>query len=204
MEIAPVARPPRILQIVREPLKPGCEAAYSAIEEDTARISAALGCPHPYLGAECVVGSPEVWWFNGYESAAEQAQVAAAYAKNMRLLAAVQQNGTRKASLTRAPIEAFAIFREDASVGAPWVLGAGRFLVITVSRSDVRMIGTVFEAAAGVRYRVTATQTRDQADAAHARAGGESYVLAVRPDWSFPARDWIESDPALWQPHRNG
>ena len=58
----------KILQIVREPLKPGSEAAYYALEEDTAHAAAALGCPHPYLGAESVTGSKEVWWFNGRTS----------------------------------------------------------------------------------------------------------------------------------------
>src|SRR5689334_16593057 len=85
-------RPPHILQIYRESLRPGSEAAYCAIEEDTARQAATLGCPHPYLGAESITGSREVWWFNGYESPAEQKQVYDDYAKNMRLMAALQQN----------------------------------------------------------------------------------------------------------------
>jgi hypothetical protein len=47
MQIATSAQPPPLLQIVREPLKPGTEAAFNAIEEERARMSAALGCPHP-------------------------------------------------------------------------------------------------------------------------------------------------------------
>src|SRR5262245_34399157 len=47
MQIATSAQPPALLQIVREPLKPGSEAAFNAIEEERARISATLGCPHP-------------------------------------------------------------------------------------------------------------------------------------------------------------
>jgi hypothetical protein len=58
--------PPPILQIAREPLKPGREAAYRNVEEDTARQSAKLGCPHPYLGVESLSGPKEIWWFNGY------------------------------------------------------------------------------------------------------------------------------------------
>jgi hypothetical protein len=41
MPIDSSSQPPQILQIVREPLKPGCEAAYQELEDDTARISAA-------------------------------------------------------------------------------------------------------------------------------------------------------------------
>jgi hypothetical protein len=203
MASAPLAPPPPILQIVREPLMPGCEAAYAAIEADTARISAALGCPHPYLGAECVSGRSEVWWFNGYDSAAEQAQVADAYATNTALLAALRHNSARKASLTGAPIEALAFHREESSGGARWTLGVGRLLVITVTRSRSGTIGTVFETADGVRYVVRPAPTREEADAAHALSIPESYVLAVRPAWSFPDRAWIDADPALW-PRRAG
>jgi hypothetical protein len=203
MEIVPAAPPPRILQIVREPFKPGREAAYSAIEEETAQIAAALGCPHPYLGSLSVSGSAEAWWFNGYESEAEPAHVADAYAKNTQLMAALQQSGKRKSSLTLAPIDVFARYRPELSVGIPWLPGLGRFLVITVTRADPRSAtrsrATVFETEDGVRFVVTPAQTREAADAAHALAGPESYVLAVRPSWSFPATEWIAADPEFWR-----
>ena len=51
-----------ILQIYREPLKPGSEDAYRAIEEDTARVCANLKCPHPHLAMESLTGPREVWW----------------------------------------------------------------------------------------------------------------------------------------------
>jgi hypothetical protein len=41
-------RPPAILQIFREPLKPGSEAAYKTVEDDTARLCVELKCPHPF------------------------------------------------------------------------------------------------------------------------------------------------------------
>jgi hypothetical protein len=191
-------QPPQILQIYREPLKPGSEAAYSAIEEATARLAVALGCPHPYLGAESLSAPKEAWWFNGYRSAAEKERVYAAYASNAPLITALRQNSERKAALTLEPIEAFAQYRPDVSVGPPWVLGRGRFLVITVTKSNPRATGTVFEAADGTRFIVTSAQTRDEADAARAIAGLESTVLAVRPSWSFPAAEWIAADPEFW------
>jgi len=81
MPIAAHPQPPRILQIHREGLKPGSEDAYRQIEDDTARICAELGCPHPYLGIESLTGSREVWFFNGYESSAERKHVVDDYAK---------------------------------------------------------------------------------------------------------------------------
>ena len=201
MQIATAVQPPQILQIYREPLKPGSEAAYHAIEEDTARISAPLGCPHPYLAIESLTGSKEVWWFNGYESSVQQRQVYDDYAKNARLMAALQQNSKRKATLTLEPIEVLAKYRQDLSVGTPWILGRGRFLVITVTKSNRPISGTVFEAPDGTRFIVTSTQTRREADAAKTLAGPESNIFAVRPSWSFPAQEWIAADPLFWQPN---
>jgi len=50
-------RPPVILQIYREPLKPGRDAVYRAIEEETARVCATLECPHPHLAIESLTGA---------------------------------------------------------------------------------------------------------------------------------------------------
>src|SRR5712692_8443820 len=143
MQIAADPQPPQILQIYREPLKPGSEAAYGEIEEDTARICARLKCPHPYLGIESLFGPKEVWFFNGYKSPAERGQVAADYAKNAPLLAALETNSKRKASLSGKSVEVFAEYRKDLSRSPPWILGQGRFLVIRVTRSDARIDGTV-------------------------------------------------------------
>ena len=190
----------RILQIYREPLQPGCEAAYAAIESETARRAAALDCPHPYLGAESIAGSPEVWWFNSYESAAQRAEVAEAYANNATLMAALQENSRKKATLTLAPVDTIAFFRPDASSGRLWTLGVGRFLVIAVTTDESSLSGTVFETDAGVRYVITAVQTRDAAQES-CRGAATAHRLVVRPAWSFPAREWIAADPEFWRPH---
>jgi hypothetical protein len=73
--------------------------------------------------------------------------------------------------------------------------------VITVTQSNRRITGTVFEAADGTRFVVTSAQTRKDADAAKALAGRESNVFAVRPSWSFPAKEWIAVDSLFWQPN---
>lgn len=192
--------PQPILEIYREPLRPGCEAAYAAIESETARRAAALGCPHPYLGAESIAGSPEVWWFNSYESPAQRAEVADAYANNAALMAALQDNSRKKAPLTLAPVDTIAFLRQDVSVGRPWTLGIGRFLVVAVTTGESSMSGTVFETDAGVRYVIIAAQTLDAAREA-CRAAATARALAVRAAWSFPAREWIAADPEFWQSH---
>ncbi len=201
MQIAAHPQPPQILQIHREALNPGSEAAYRENEEDTARICAELGSPHAYLGIESLSGPKEVWFFNGYESAAEQKQVYDDYAKNATLMAALLKNSRRKASLTGEPVNVFANYRQDLSRGVPWILGRGRFLVIAVTKSTPRINGTVFEAGDGTRFIVLPAQSRKEADALAAAAGPESQVFAVRPAWSFPAKEWIAMDSVFWRPN---
>ena len=186
-----------ILQIYRERLKPGADASYHAIEEETARLAVALGCPHAYLGAESLDGLKEVWWFNAYASPDEPQQVAAQYAANTEWMAALVRNSERKASLTRDPVEVFAALRRDLTRGDPWTPGRGRFLTVEIA-SDPRLPGTVFEASDGTRYVIAPAQTRADADAARAAAGAESFTLAVRPTLSFPAPDWIAADVSFW------
>jgi hypothetical protein len=193
------AQPPPVLQIVREPLRPGVEAEYDRIESEIARECARLRCPHPYLGLESLTGRKEVWWFNGYDSAADQKQVAEAWAKNKEALATLGRMGQRKAPLTGKSIEAFANFRPDLSAGPPWLMGQGRFLVITMTKREPRTNGTVFQTDDAVRVVIVPARTRTEADAAAATAGPEARVFAVRPSWSHPAEDWIASDPEFWR-----
>ena len=94
----------------------------------------------------------------------------------------------------------FANYRKDLSRGVPWILGQGRFLVITVTESQSRIDGTVFEAPDGTRFILSPVQTRREADSAAAAAGPESRIFEVRPSWSFPAKEWIALDPAFWRP----
>src|ERR1700736_957809 len=125
MHITAQLESPQILQIFREALK---SEAKTRIEESRSARSAELGCPHPYLGIESLTGSKEVWWLNGYTSAAERKQVVDDYSRNTRLLAALKENSQRKASLTGKAAEIFANYRPDLTVGVPWILGHGPFL----------------------------------------------------------------------------
>ena len=54
-----VRMPSPILFIAREPLVAGRENAYREIEEETARLSARLGCPHRYLAIRLAASIPD-------------------------------------------------------------------------------------------------------------------------------------------------
>lgn len=199
MQLSAQPRPPQILQIYRDFIKPGSYAAYAENERDIARVAAELGFPHPYLAMEPLTGPKEVWFFNGWQSPAEQKQVAVDYAKNAPLVAAFETRGKRKAGLVVKPVEVFANYRPELSRGTPWSLGIGRFLVITVTKTDSRIDGTVFETSDGTRFIFAPAKTRQEADAKAAAAGSEARVFAVRPYWSLPAREWVAADPAFWR-----
>ena len=193
-----VAMPPPILLIAREPLVADHENAYREIEEETARLSAKLRCPHPYLAMESLSGPKEIWWFNGFDSPDDQRQVAEAYEKTAALSAALKKNSDRKTPVTGKVIELVAQYRPDLSSGDPWILGHGRFLVIAVTKHRPSSAGTVFQAADGTFFVFSPARTRKQADRLAASIPG-STVVVVRPSFSFPAKDWVAADPRFWR-----
>jgi hypothetical protein len=192
------AEPPRLLQIHRETVIPGAEKAYHAIESDTARRCSSLGCPHAYLALQALAEPHDVWFLNGFESASEQQFVIDAYRGNARLMETLTGNGQRKAALTTNPLSVVASYRANLSRGVPWALGDGRFLVITASSTSRTFLGTAFETPDGMRFDVRAASTQADAEAVRI-ADSESRVFAIRPSWSFPAREWIAADPVLWK-----
>ena len=194
----PHVKPPQILLIVREPIRPGALDAYSKIEEEIAKGSASLGCPHPYLALQPLDGASEVWWLNGFVSQAEVTQVGDTYSQKTAFSAMLKPNQDRKAQLAGTPVEVYANYRRDLSRQS-WSLGQGRFLVITVTSGDSPAQGSVYEAADGRRFVVRSARTRAEAESIARAAGQGTTVLAVKPGWSFPAKEWVASDPEFWR-----
>lgn len=200
MPPAPSAQPPQILQIYRDFLKPQSDVAYRTLEEDAARVCARLTCPNPYLAIESLTRPTEVWYLNGYQSAAHETAVARGYQENRPLMAALEAIAKQKASLILAPLDTKAIYREDLTRGNPWRVGEGRFLVIAVTKRRPGPDGTVFEAEDGTHFIIRQARTREEADAIAGDTGADIRVFAVRPTMSMPAQEWIEKDPSFWPP----
>ena len=192
-------RPPTILQIYRDSLKPGREAAFKTVEEDAARICAELKFPHSHLAIESLSGPKEVWWLNAFDSEAEKQQVASDYARNPALVAALEGIVRRKEGLTEAPVNVYASYRADLSRGAPWKVAGARFFVVSITKGDARAEGPVFEAPDDTRFFLRPVATRGQADVLAAAAGPDARIFAVRPYWGMPAREWIAADRAFWK-----
>lgn len=194
------ARPPRILYISRQFWKPGHEAELNRIEAEAARVCIGLGVPHPYLGIESLTGPKEVWYINGFASSEELEQVREAYSKKPELLAAMNGFASQRAEFKSQPdSEGSATYRPELSRGAEWNMGHARYLVIAVTKGDPHSDGAVFESEDGVRFLVTAAKTRTEADAKLSAAGPDAKIFAVRPQFSMPAAEWVQSDPSFWR-----
>jgi hypothetical protein len=186
----------QLLQLVTEPIKVGREAAYEAIESDIARACAELGCPHPHLALEPVSGSHEVWWLNSFSSDADRQRVVEEYARNSALMAVLERNSRRKADVTGPVVDLLCRYRPDLSRGARLELAGARFIVAAFNPVAAAFSGPVFQAGDGTLLLLRTARTRQ--DAERFVTGAAGTMLAIRPSWGLPAKDWIEADPELW------
>lgn len=190
------ADPPQLLQIVREPIKAGGEAAYEAVESDTAAACAALKCPHPHLALESLVEPREIWWFNFFESEAERLQVSSAYERNRPLMEILVRNSEKKSEYT-GEITAFILtYRPDLGRGAHWDLSGARFIVVTIVQGAIDTEGSVFAAPDGTCFVVQPVRTL--ADAEQLAGAPRAIVLAIRASWGMPAKEWVDADRDFW------
>ena len=172
------ARPPHILEIYRDYLKPEAVAANRRLENRAEHLCRTLDFRHSYLTVESVSGPKEMWYFNGFESQAEVENLRREYQQNTKLMAALNEIVQQKAPLKRAEsTDVFANYRSDLSRGDPWILGQGRFLVIVFFRSDPPLSGTVFEINDGSRMLVRTAQTSSEARALAASAGSTARIF---------------------------
>jgi hypothetical protein len=193
---------PQFLLIVREQLRPESHDAYGKNELKIAAACARLRCPHPYLALASVTAPGEVWWLNAFASQEEKDQLEAAYARNERLMAKLRPLGKRKEAFRHTLTTTLTKHRPDLSGGAVWRVNGARFFVISATQDEGEAVGAVFESSDGQRFVVVSADSRAEADRIAARAGPGSVLLAVQPQWSFPALAWIAADPDFWKSNR--
>jgi hypothetical protein len=186
------------LLIVRERLRPGMEQAYNENELELATACATLNCPHPYLALESVAGPKEVWWLNAFASQEEKDQLEGAYAQNEPLMTKLTELGKRKEGFREALSTTLTEYRPDLSGGVMLQLAGARFLVISIIRDERDVAGAVFESSDRERFVVASANTLAAADRLAGQTGPGSMILAVQPQWSFPAEAWIAGDPEFW------
>jgi len=191
-------RPPQIVLIHRDTVKPGSEAAYRAVEEDAARICAELDCPHPHFALESLTAPKEVWWLNAFDSEAEKQRVVDAYQRNRALTDALAGITKRREGLLTTEDEFLASYRPDPSLAGTWKVAGVRSFLVTVTRREPKKTGSVFQAPDGTWF-VFKALTSGEEDRATVVMDSETRVFAVRPYWGLPAREWIAADPEFWK-----
>ena len=121
------ARPPQILEVAREYLKPDAVPAVHKIEVDAARICIRLKFPHRYLVLESLTGPKEFWYLNAFDSQADLDEVSRQYEGNKALTSALAENLKRKAPyLAAESTNVFLHYRAELSgeLHGRWVTGA--------------------------------------------------------------------------------
>jgi hypothetical protein len=190
---------PQLVQIVREPITPGNERVYQVIEDEIAQACVDLSCPHPHLALEPLSGPPEVWWFNFFESEEERRQVTRDYENNESLMDVLTRGSERKSKLTGEILNLVVTYRPDLSRSTGWELSGRRFIVVTILSEAAEHQGSVFEAPGGSYFVLQPAVTEVEAERLASEGSPDTTVLAVRPSWGLPAKEWIESDPAFWR-----
>ena len=186
------------LLIVRERLRPDSAEAYNQNELQLATVCAMLKCPHPYLALSSVKGPTEVWWLNAFTSPEERDDLEAAYARNEPLMAVMRPLGKRKEDFRESFTSTMTRYRQDLSGGAQLRIAGTRFFVVDTTYDEGNSAGAVFESAAGDRFVIAAANNPERAEKIAARSGPGAVVLAVQPQWSFPADAWTTADPEFW------
>jgi len=186
---------PQFLLIVRERLRPGTDEAYDKNESQLADACARLKCPHPYLALASVAAPREVWWLNAFVSQEERDGLGAAYARNEPLMAELQPLGKRKEDFREALVTTMTEYRLDLSGRAVLRFAGARFFVIDTEGESA---GAVFQSSDGGRFVIGAASSRAAAEEIATQSGSAAIVLAVQPQWSFPAEAWIDADPDFW------
>lgn len=194
------AHPPQILEVAREYLRPGAVQAVHKIEVDAAQICIRLKFPRRYLVLESLTGPKEFWYLNAFDSQAELDEVGRQYEGNKALTSALAENLKRKAPyLAAESTNVFLNYRPELTVGTPWVMGHGRFVVTAWTKEPARTSGTVFEGPDGNRLVIRAVRTRAEAESILAAAGAGTHVFAIHPELGWPDEEWVTADPEFWR-----
>jgi hypothetical protein len=187
--------PPQLLQVVREPINAGDEAAYEEIEDEIAAACVALKCPHPHLALETLSAQKEIWWFNFFESEEERLQVTRAYESNRPLMQVLTRNSERKSRYTGQVTDKVSRYRRDLGPEVQWDLLGARHAVVTFGDAAIATGGPVFEQPDGAYFAVRFFRALEDATRF---AGNGATILGFRPSWGLPAQELIDADRDFW------
>ena len=172
------ARPPQILEVSRDYLKPDAVTANRKLERRAEDLCRTLGFTHNYLTIESVTGPAEMWYLNGFDSEAEVEKLRGEYQQNRQLLAALDDITRQKVPLKRLEsTDEFVNYRPDLSRGDPWIIGRGKFFVIVLFDGDPPLNGSVFEMKGGSKILLRTAQSSSEARVLATSVGSTARVF---------------------------
>lgn len=172
------ARPPQILEIYRDYLKPDAIPANRKLERRAENLCRTLGFTHPYLTIESVSGPAEMWYLNGFDSEAEVNKLRREYQRNTKLVAALDDITQHKVPLKRLKsTDEFVNYRPDLSRGESWIIGRGQFFVIVLFDGDPPLNGSVFEMKDGGKMLVRTAHSSSEARVLASSAGSTARLF---------------------------
>lgn len=180
---------PRILRIDRYNLRPGTETAVRNLQKQIAITMVRLGGTHPCLAVESLRGPKEIWCLTGFQSHTDQKRLAEAMEFNEVLRTALDRIQGQLQVLTGSPVTEVAHLQEEQ--GTRWRMGYGHFLAVSEAE------GSVYTTTGGMRYGISATRTRREAECRAAETPS-GRVFSVRAAWGMPAWQWVTRDQEFW------
>lgn len=131
----PLPKPPNVLRIGREEVKPGKSAAHTKLETAWTRAFAAAKWPFHFLAMSAVSGANEVWFVTGYDSLEAAEKDEQSLQKNPALRAEVERFAAQESEFLSGTRGVTAIYREEMSYrGSSTPLGKARYFYITTVR----------------------------------------------------------------------
>ncbi|HEY7406233.1 MAG TPA: hypothetical protein VIB39_22090 [Candidatus Angelobacter sp.] len=126
------APPPAILELYRDPVKPGKMAEYTRAESEAA-LACARASTWPYMAIQSITGpQTEIWYMEGFDSYAAVERSGEPFVKNAALAADLNRLTEAKANLVGDARVVFAHYRDDLSSSVSLVQPRTRFYAITM------------------------------------------------------------------------
>jgi hypothetical protein len=183
--VAPAA--PDLLQIYRDPIRPGKMPEYTKVESE-----AALACYRantwPYFTMQSVTGPQEVWFVSGFETYAAMERSAEPFVRNVSLSQELGKLMENKTNLVTDPRTVFLRYREDLGRNNGLVRPGTRFFTVTwvsVNPGHEREFEESMRTIRGVRERAAAVDNRAVYQVISGMAG--NVYLIFSPHHSFRA-----------------
>jgi len=181
-----------ILRIYGVVTQSGAEQKYESILRNTAAACRRVGCPQSYLVFQSLSNPSETWLLSTFASR-EEAEKFDDYLRNSDLPI------NRKRMPCRMSYGYLIDYRPDLGGGSQWNMGKDQVLIVTRTKAPAE--GAVFQ---GVNEFITIKPAPTDADAVAAASKAdvflksEVFVAVLRPELSFPAKEWIDANPELW------